>query len=81
MYISKKVSKKNKQMNCFIDNRMFKLKAHFFNTFIRNFIKENSINKNIELKKLPSKGFISDLSWKVIKYENSRHSQTATNKY
>ena len=51
-------------MNCFIDNRMFKSKAHFFNKFIRNFIKENSINKNIELKKLPTKGFISDLSKK-----------------
>ena len=46
------------------DNIVNKIKAYFFNSFIRNLIKEYAINKSIELKKLPTKGFISDLSKK-----------------
>ena len=46
------------------DNIVNKIKAYFFNSFIRNLIKEYAINKSIELKKLPTIGFISDLSKK-----------------
>ena len=44
------------------DNIINKIKAYFINTFIRLLIKMYSLNKNIDLKKLPTKGFISDLS-------------------
>ena len=44
------------------DNIINKIKAYFINTFIRLLLKMYSLNKNIDLKKLPTKGFISDLS-------------------
>ena len=48
-------------MNVPIDNIILKIKTNFVNSYIIILIKENSINKNIVLKKL-SKNFISDLS-------------------
>ena len=44
------------------DNIINKIKAYFINTFIRLLLKMYSLNKNIDLKKLPTKGFISDLT-------------------
>ena len=49
-------------MNVPIDNIIRKIKTNFVNSYIINLIKENSINKNIYLKKLSTIGFISDLS-------------------
>ena len=43
------------------DNIINKIKGNFFNTFIRAFIKYNSINKDIQIKKLPN-SYIADLS-------------------
>ena len=45
------------------DNIINKIKAYFINTFIRYLIIEFSLNKNIELKKLPTK-FIGDVTKK-----------------
>ena len=44
------------------DNIINKIKTSIFNDYIRNIVKENSLKKDIDLKKLPTKGFISDLS-------------------
>ena len=46
------------------DNIANKIKTHFYNNFTRDLIKDNSINKNINLKKLQTKGFTSDVSKK-----------------
>ena len=46
------------------DNIANKIKTHFYNHFTRDLIKDNSINKNINLKKLQTKGFTSDVSKK-----------------
>ena len=44
------------------DNIINKIKTNFFSDYIRNIIKENSINKDIDLKKLRTKEFMADLS-------------------
>ena len=43
-------------------NIVIKLKAHIFNSFIPDFIKKNSINTNITLKKLRTNEFVADIS-------------------
>ena len=43
------------------DNMINKIKKNFFNDYIRNVVKENSLSKDIDLKKLPTK-FIADLT-------------------
>ena len=60
----KNSDKKGKHNKTSKDNIINKIKTDIFNCFIILFIKETSINKSIELKKLPTKGFISDLSKK-----------------
>ena len=51
-------------MNRYVEiwNIMLKINTNVFNSFIPDLIKKISINKNITLKKLPTKGFISNLS-------------------
>ena len=44
------------------DNIMNKIKTNFFNDYIRDIIKKNSLKKDIDLKKLRSKEFIADLT-------------------
>ena len=51
-----------------IINIINKIKAFFINTFIRSLLKAYSLNKNIDFKKIPTKGFISD----VTKINNER---------
>ena len=56
---SGEVGKHNKSCE---DNIINKIKTNFFSDYIRNIIKENSINKDIDLKKLRTKEFMADLS-------------------
>ena len=57
-----KNDKKNRKHNQFCDDNIInKIKGYFFNGFVRDFIKKNSINEIVEIKKLPNK-FISDLT-------------------
>ena len=44
------------------DNIIYKLKSNFFNSYIIDIVEENSINKDIYLKKLQTKEFTHDLS-------------------
>ena len=44
------------------DNIIYKLKSKFFNSYIIDIVEENSINKDIYLKKLQTKEFTHDLS-------------------
>ena len=44
------------------DNIMNKIKTNFFNDYIRDIIKKNSLKKDIDLKKLRTKEFIADLT-------------------
>ena len=44
------------------DNIMNKIKTNFFNDYIRDIIKKNSLKKGIDLKKLRTKEFIADLT-------------------
>ena len=44
------------------DNIINKIKTNFFNNYMIDLINKSSLNKNIYLKKLPTKGFISDVS-------------------
>ena len=44
------------------DNIINKIKTNFFNDYIRDIIKKNSLKKDIDLKKLRSKEFIADLT-------------------
>ena len=83
----KNSNKKGKHNKTTKDNMINKIKTHFFNSFIRYLIKEYAINKSIELKKLPTKGFISDLSKKNnerlfnMKISEILREQTISTKY
>ena len=46
------------------DNIINKIKCCFFNHYIIDLVKKNSINNDIELKKLPNKTFYADLNKK-----------------
>ena len=61
-HISKN-TKKKRQIKLYNNNIINKINSHFFNTFIIDLIKNNSIKKDISLKKL-SYNFISKLNKK-----------------
>ena len=61
-HISKN-TKKKRQIKLYNNNIINKINAHFFNTFIIDLIKNNSIKKDISLKKL-SHNFIAKLNKK-----------------
>ena len=56
------IDKNGKHNIYYEDNIINKLKGCFFNHFIINLVKKNSIKKDIILKKLPNKTFISELN-------------------